>query len=39
MLLNVDGKKFKIKPTEKEIGALKVRFKNAGSVKDFTVNF
>lgn len=37
MLLNVDGKKFKIKPTEKEIGALKVRFTNAGSVKDFTV--
>ena len=37
MLLNVDGKKFKIKPTEKEIGALKVRFTNAGSVKDFSV--
>lgn len=37
MLLHVDGKKFKIKPTEKEIGALKVRFTNAGSVKDCTV--
>ncbi len=37
MLLHVDAKKFKIKPTEKEIGALKVRFANAGSVKDLSV--
>lgn len=37
MLLHVDGKQFKIKPTEREIGALKVRFANAGTVKDLSV--
>ena len=34
MLLHVDGKKFKIKPTGIEIGGIKARFTKAESVKD-----
>ena len=37
MLLHVDGKKFKIKPTGIEIGGIKARFTKAESVKDLTV--
>ena len=34
MLLHVDNKSFKIKPTGPEIGGIKVRFAKAASVKD-----
>lgn len=36
MLLHVDGVKYKIKPTDSEIGKLKVRFTQARTVKDLT---
>lgn len=36
MLLHVDGVKYKIKPTDSEIGKLKVRFAQARTVKDLT---
>lgn len=37
MLIHIDSRKFKIKPTGAEIGGIKGRFKNAASVKDMTV--
>lgn len=37
MLIHIDSRKFKIKPTGAEIGGIKSRFKNAASVKDMTV--
>lgn len=36
MKLHVDGVKFKIKPTDADIGLLKVRFTKAATVKDLT---
>ena len=36
MLLHVDSVKYKIKPTDSEIGRLKVRFTQARTVKDLT---
>lgn len=37
MLLHIDGRKYKIKPTRIEIGGIKARFKNAATVKDLSV--
>lgn len=36
MLLHVDGKKFKIKPSGADIGGIKVRFTKSESVKDLS---